>query len=315
MSRILKRPMFRKGGSVDEGIVSLGRKKYADGPGPALDPNDPLIQDAQRREALLRQYAGPAGDSKQDLYDMLIQGGLNLVSGTGAGKGTLGAVAESFKKPTAQFLQKRPGEEAFQRQLKLSAATGALGAEGARKELESKEKIAKMALEAQTGNLAKTIAEEERGRGKDPSLAGNIGKYVADIKPEMDKKYGSTQVGGRIEQDITNPKQRKKFISKNKSKKDKYFYDAVYDRIVQLVINTKTGELDFIEVDQTGTADIKQTPKTIPTSKKKIKQGTTKEQFEKQQREAQEKFNKLFTEPKKPQDYLLNNQPVRTGRG
>ena len=86
MSRILKRPMFRKGGSVDEGIVSLGRKNYADGPGPALDPNDPLIQDAQRREALLRQYAGPAGDSKQDLYDMLIQGGLNLVSGTGAGK-------------------------------------------------------------------------------------------------------------------------------------------------------------------------------------------------------------------------------------
>ena len=314
MSRILKRPMFRKGGSVDEGIVSLGRKKYADGPGPALDPNDPLIQDAQRREALLRQYAGPAGDSKQDLYDMLIQGGLNLVSGTGAGKGTLGAVAESFKKPTAQFLQKRPGEEAFQRQLKLSAATGALGAEGARKELESKEKIAKMAIESQQGNLAKQIAEEERKRGKDPSIANNIGKYVVDIKPKMDRDYG-TQVGGIIEQDIMNPQQRKKFISKNKSKKGKYFYDAVYNRKVQLVLNDKTGELDFIEVDQTGTADIKQTPKTIPTSKKKIKQGTTKEQFEKQQREAQEKFNKLFTEPKKPQDYLLNNQPVRTGRG
>ena len=152
MSRILKRPMFRKGGSVDEGIVSLGRKKYANGPGPALDPNDPLIQDAQKIEDLFRQRAGAAGDSKQDLYDLLIQGGLNLVSGTGAGKGTLGAVAESFKKPTAQFLQKRPGEEAFQRQLKLSAATKALERQQSREELESKEKMARMALEAQTGN-------------------------------------------------------------------------------------------------------------------------------------------------------------------
>jgi hypothetical protein len=33
---------------------------------------------------------------------MLISGGLNLVSGEGAGKGTLGAIAQSFKKPAEQ---------------------------------------------------------------------------------------------------------------------------------------------------------------------------------------------------------------------
>ena len=297
MSRILKRPMFRKGGSVDEGIVSLGRKKYANGPGPALDPNDPLIQDAQKIEDLFRQRAGAAGDSKQDLYDMLIQGGLNLVSGTGAGKGTLGAVAESFKKPTAQFLQKRPGEEAFQRQLKLSAATKALERQQSREELESKEKMARMALEAQTGNLAKQIAEEERGRGKDPSLANNIGKYVADIKPEMDKKYGSTQVGGRIEQDITNPQQRKKFISKNKSKKGKYFYDAVYDRIVQLVINPKTGELDFIDPNKTG---VTEKPVASLQELEKRKKEEMSERFRFLSPSAQKKLKEIQNRPPDP---------------
>ena len=289
--------MFRKGGSVDEGIVSLGRKKYADGPGPALDPNDPLIQDAQRREALLKQYAGPAGDSKQDLYDLLIQGGLNLVSGTGAGKGTLGAVAESFKKPTAQFLQKRPGEEAFQRQLKLSAATKALERQQSREELESKEKRARMAVEAQQGNLAKQIAEEERGRGKDPSLANNIGKYVADIKPEMDKKYGSTQVGGRIEQDITDPQQRKKFISKNKSKKGKYFYDAVYDREVQLVVNPKTGELDFIDPNKTGTTE---KPVASLQELEKRKKEEMSERFRFLSPSAQKKLKEIQNRPPDP---------------
>ena len=125
MSRILKRPMFRKGGSVDEGIITVGRKNYGDA--------GPVKQDYERRLGILTEAAGKGSSPKQDLYDMLIQGGLNLVSGTGAGKGTLGSIAESFKKPTAQFLQKRPGEEAYQRQLKLAAATGALGAEDARK--------------------------------------------------------------------------------------------------------------------------------------------------------------------------------------
>ena len=47
---------------------------------------------------------------------------------------------------------------------------------------------------------------------------------------------------------------------------------------------------------------------------KKFKQRTTREQYEKEQRERNEKFKKLFTEPKTPQDYL-NNPPGRTGRG
>jgi hypothetical protein len=194
--KYLKRPMFRKGGSVDGGVMKIANPRSNFEVGGAAEIFEENLK-------LLQQAAGPAGDAKQDLYDMLISGGLNLVSGEGAGKGTLGAIAQSFKKPAEQFLAARPGEEQFQRQIRLAAAQGAITQQQAKeilqKELESKEKISKMAIEAQTGNLTNIIAEEERKRGTDPVLANNIARYVTTIKPELDKKYGSSLVGGRIE--------------------------------------------------------------------------------------------------------------------
>jgi hypothetical protein len=160
MNRTLKRPMFRKGGQVEDGIMKLamgGRAKYQGGT--TLDPNDPLLKDAQRREALLTKFMGAPSDTKQDLYDLLISGGLNLVGGVGAGDGTMAAIARSFKEPTEKFLAKRPSEEAYLRQLKLAAAQGALSAEDARKlkELEAKQTVAKSfesgTYESQFGKL------------------------------------------------------------------------------------------------------------------------------------------------------------------
>jgi hypothetical protein len=140
MSKILKRPMFRKGGSVDGGVMKIANPRSNFEGGGAAEIFEENLK-------LLQQAAGPAGDAKQDLYDMLISGGLNLVSGEGAGKGTLGAIAQSFKKPAEQFLAARPGEEQFQRQIRLAAAQGAITQQQAKeilqKELESKEKISK----------------------------------------------------------------------------------------------------------------------------------------------------------------------------
>ena len=257
MSKLLKRPMFRKGGAVEEGIMKLatgGRAMYADGPGPALDPNDPLVKEAQRRESLLRQFAGSPGDAKQDLYDVLISGGINLAGGVGAGDGTIASIARSFKEPTEKFLAKRPGEEAFQRQIKMAAAQGAISAEDAarilEKELAGKKEIAGIASGAKTGPevLKLARAEEYRKTGSDYETANNLAKYDIDIKPELNKRVGATQVGGTIQIDITNPKQKKDFINKNKDKKDKYFYDAKLDAVYKLITDPSTGELNFSPV-------------------------------------------------------------------
>jgi len=93
MSRILKRPMFRIGGPVNDGIMSMAapRKNYEDG-----SDYKTRIDELKK---IYRESAGPGPSRYNDLGDMLISGGLNILSGKSAGKGTLGAVAESFKEP------------------------------------------------------------------------------------------------------------------------------------------------------------------------------------------------------------------------
>ena len=107
MSKILKRPLFRKGGQVEEGVMSLAapRKQYQDG----TNPLDKLIEDdPYLKETYELAKAGFGRDVQQErrdvLSNLLIRGGLGLVSGEGAGKGTLGAIATAFRKPTEQAL-------------------------------------------------------------------------------------------------------------------------------------------------------------------------------------------------------------------
>jgi hypothetical protein len=116
MSRILKRPMFRIGGSTNDGIVSMAqpRKNYQEG------------SDYQKRIDELRplfQAAAGQGRSRDDrLSDLLISGGLNLMSARPSGN-IFSTAASAFKEPTSQYLKAKETEDAFQRQINLAAAT------------------------------------------------------------------------------------------------------------------------------------------------------------------------------------------------
>ena len=83
--RILKRPMFRKGGSTGQGIMTG-----------LVDRTNMNV--GGRAKELAEEYKDILG--RPSLDQLLITGGLNLLSGEGAGKGTLGEVATAFKKPT-----------------------------------------------------------------------------------------------------------------------------------------------------------------------------------------------------------------------
>jgi hypothetical protein len=129
MSRILKRPMFRIGGSANDGIMSMAapRKNYQQG-----SPREQrVLSRAEENARFLEKFAGAGPDVTSDLGDLLISGGLNLLSGKGAGRGNLAAIAESYKDPYATFSKARAGEDAFKRQLKLSAATQAMSSDEA----------------------------------------------------------------------------------------------------------------------------------------------------------------------------------------
>jgi hypothetical protein len=159
MSKILKRPMFRIGGSANEGIVSMvePRRNYNVG----SPKEERITKSAEEYARLLEKFAGPGPSTYSDLGDLLISGGLNLMSGRGAGKGTLGAIAESYKDPYAAFAKARANEDALKRQLRMSAATQAISSDEARElqrmKLEAALAEDKQKLEMDKRKLAATV--------------------------------------------------------------------------------------------------------------------------------------------------------------
>jgi len=118
MSRILKRPMFRKGGEVMEGIMTgiKPRKNYAEN-GIVRQTEDEIIKEAfdianlspnARALAEAQMKLGQLGRiSDRDLLsNVLIQGGLRGLSQTGGGS-TLGNLAKAFEAPVGKALQQR----------------------------------------------------------------------------------------------------------------------------------------------------------------------------------------------------------------
>jgi hypothetical protein len=122
MSKILKRPMFRIGGSANDGIMSMAapRKNYQEG-----------SEYEKKRDELLPLYQQAMGTGRSErnrLMDLLLEGSLALGAGAGAGKNLPQALALSFREPAQRYIKSGQEEEAAQRQLKLAATTGAISA-------------------------------------------------------------------------------------------------------------------------------------------------------------------------------------------
>ena len=118
MSITLKRPMFRKGGEVKEGIMELAtpRKNYAED-GVVRQTEDEIIKEAfdianlspgARALAEASMKLGQRGRiSNEDLLtNVLIQGGLRGLSTAGKW-GTLANLASAFEAPVGKALQQR----------------------------------------------------------------------------------------------------------------------------------------------------------------------------------------------------------------
>lgn len=155
MSKILKRPMFRVGGSANDGIMSMAapRKNYAVGTEYRRKYEETL--------PMVMEAIGPKRDDR--LARLLISGGLNLVGGTGAGGGTLSAVAKSFKQPTEEFFKAQDAEDNLLRQIRGSVATGAISSVDAERlaRLKIKSGYEAQTVEAQTKEYANSLKDYE----------------------------------------------------------------------------------------------------------------------------------------------------------
>ena len=226
MARILSRPMFRKGGSANSGIMDglVDRKGYAQG------PDNPWITEA--REAL--RTDAPRDTS---LSEMLIGGGLNLVSGAGAGEGVFANVAKSYKGPSETFFEKQRAAREYDRKVEQLAGQMGIEQEFALEQIKAKDDPNK-ALR----NVYLTQAIEN---GYDAPEAQRIADYQITTKTELQNKVGRERVGGIIEFDLNDEKQTKKQLPKLKKQIGKYFYDP-YDGKIKL-LTEQNGVLGFVE--------------------------------------------------------------------
>ena len=108
MSRILKRPMFRRGGEVGGGIMTGIRQNFAE----AGSATEQLMEVA-------KQYPSQGLDP---LTQFLIQGGLSLASQPATGGGAIADIATAVKEPTAQLMTDLSEKGNFNRDLALAGA-------------------------------------------------------------------------------------------------------------------------------------------------------------------------------------------------
>tara|TARA_Y100001937_G_scaffold15569_1_gene21329 strand:- start:1467 stop:2243 length:777 start_codon:yes stop_codon:yes gene_type:complete len=195
MSITLKRPMFRKGGEVNEGIMELAqpRTNYRTGTTEeqikeifetsGLTPSGKSYAETAMRLANLGKPSG--GDL---LTNVLIQGGLRGMSTAGKG-GTLANLASAFEAPVSQALKQRQ-------------AGKTLGTAGALKGLELgiKKDIADRTIDArlknkqfESGTIAAITKEVQSALGKD--VVGDEARRIAvNIAPKVAKARTTTGV-------------------------------------------------------------------------------------------------------------------------
>jgi len=112
MSRILKRPMFRKGGEVMEGVMTgiKPRENYSIGSG-----NEGVIESVKNKMNLIDIIAG--GRGPDNTAQFLIGGGLNLIDPEYQGDNILQTAAKAFKKPTERLFAQQASDTKSRRAL------------------------------------------------------------------------------------------------------------------------------------------------------------------------------------------------------
>jgi len=240
-NRILKRPMFRMGGDVENtGIMNGMRQRYADSSSEGVQP---------KREPML---------FRPSMNDFLIQFGLDLASRPPGGnifQTAAAAAKEPFQVMQAKKLREEEllGDREFQREL-------------------LKEKLAGQKEIAQIGQGMKnydTYLDAGLKRfDNDVIMAENFANFMSTVKPELDTTYGKSQFGGFIQTDLDKKDAKQKFLNKNSGKIGKVFYDLKQDKLYQIVQRDETIGLQ--EVTIANISDTEGDVQPVPTEKKTV---------------------------------------------
>ena len=233
--------MFRMGGTPNTGIMTglVDRKGYSTG--------------SYKERALEALKTDAPRDTS--MYEMLIGGGLNLVGSGGAGAGLMANIARSYKNPSEEFFKAQQARREYDRKLEQTA--GQIG-------LEQEFKMEQIASQNQPDTaLFNVFLEQGIEQGMSGPVATRFATYRTTMEEDLRQKVGGNRVGGIIEFDLNDEKQKKKQLPKMKKDIGKYFYDPYDGKIKQLV--EQNGVLGFLEFDSVNSIDFSAVPSGVST--------------------------------------------------
>jgi len=179
MSRILKRPMFRKGGEVMEGIMTgiKPRQNYQSG----------ALAKAQNYKNILRAATQGTSTGPDALTQFLLRTGQNLIGGESAGGNKLQEIVGSTNEPMENYFKdlQRKGQQ--EKQIGLQAAM--LGIKG-----QQGEDLAR----AKRLGESKYLKEEPLSRIKSNYLK----QYAAADREYIKQPYGDRPIEGMFKENL-----------------------------------------------------------------------------------------------------------------
>ena len=247
------------GGTPNEGIMNgiVDRKGYAQGPS---------WEEVMAKNPNIAEAYGAFGaiDAPRDtsLSEMLIGGGLNLVSGAGAGEGLMSNIAKSYKGPSEEFFKRQQAASDYDRKLKQAAVQSGLEQKWTMAQIKAKDNP--------QSALFNVYLQQGVEQGMSGAEAQRFATYHTEIQDKLRRKVGDNLMGGIIEDNFNtlNKDQRRKKLSKlKKTGMGKYFYDPYDGKIKQLVerdgqvVWRAFGSVDSIDLTpDTGTSTVRSTP-------------------------------------------------------
>src|SRR5210317_1005561 len=211
MSRVFKRPMFRKGGPVNEGIMTgiVDREQYQTGtPDPFIGETDQFPYMAKPTESspqmnlpdlktmtkenidLLLEAAGDRG-GYDPLTQFLLQYGPAAAKQTGGG--TFANLIAAAEKPVASMIAAKQKEDDFLRSIRTQA-TGAAMKQRSDLEASERDRLFKTELADKQAELNRELSQAEILAAKERADA----KYLQDLELQQKKSQADYETRSKL---------------------------------------------------------------------------------------------------------------------
>jgi hypothetical protein len=313
MSKVFRRPMFRKGGNVGEGIMTgiVDREQYANGPnmfdiaGPrTMDSGAPKTMNqsidipdlgtiTERNVRALLEQAGPS-EAYDPLTSFLLQYGPAAAKQTGGG--TFANLIAAAEKPVASLIEAKGKESDFLRSLRTQAAGAAIKE---RSELESAERdrLFRKELADMQADLNRDLSQAEILAAKeraDEAFKNQMTLQAERLAEERKTKMDVLKEGQKLESAATKEARAANYAEQDYDRDmTKGARREEYESTIRNQIATNFGENKVgghIDVDVGNEKQINQ------FMKRRIKQGDA---------------NKIFYNVRDGRAYLLSEQGLR----